>query len=135
MPLNPADVQSMAERYADAWSSHSPEAVASFYEEDGRITINDGDPTVGRAAIAEVAKSFYDEFPDLVVRLDKLRVAGNSAVFLWTLEGTNSGPGGTGNRVKVSGWEAWRLSDEVRVIVSDGRFDAVEYERQIAEGV
>ena len=93
MPLSPAAVESMAERYAEAWSSLSPEAVASFYEEDGRITINDGETTVGRAAIADVVKSFYDEFPDLVVQLDKVRTAGNHAVFLWTLEGTNSGPG------------------------------------------
>jgi len=132
MPLSLTEIESMAKRYAEAWSSHSPEAVASFYDEDGRITINDGDTTVGRTAIADVAKGFYDEFPDLVVRLDNVRAAGNHAVFLWTLEGTNSG---TGNRVKVSGWEAWRLSDEVRVMESDGRFDAVEYERQIREGV
>ena len=132
MPPSLAEIESMAERYAEAWSSHSPEAVASFYDEDGRITINDGETTVGRTAIADVAKGFYDEFPDLVVRLDNVRAAGNHAVFLWTLEGTNSG---TGNRVKVSGWEAWRLSDEVRVMESDGRFDAVEYERQIREGV
>jgi len=135
MPLNPADIRTMAERYAKAWSSHSPDAVASFYEEDGRITINDGDPVVGRAAIADVAQGFYNEFPDLVVRLDEVRAAGNRAVFMWTLEGTNSGPGGSGHAVKISGWEAWLLSDAVRVSVSDGRFDAVEYERQLAEGV
>ncbi len=135
MPLNPADVESMAERLAEAWTSHSPEAVASFYEEDGTITINDGDPTVGRAAIADVARGFFDAFPDLVLRLDTVRTAANRAVFLWTLEGTNNGPGGTGNRVKISGWEAWRLSDAVLVIESDGRFDAAEYERQIAEGI
>lgn len=135
MPITPTDIISMAERYAEAWSSHSPEAVASFYEEDGRITINDGETTVGRAAIADVVNSFYAEFPDLVVRMDKVRTAGNHAVFLWTLEGTNSGPGGTGNRVKISGWEAWHLSDDIRVIASDGRFDAAEYERQIQEGI
>lgn len=135
MPLDPTDVRSMATSYAEAWSSHSPEAVASFYEENGRITINDGEPVVGRAAIAEVAQSFYNEFPDLVVRLDEIRSAGNRAVFMWTLEGTNSGPGGSGHAVKISGWEAWHLSDAVRVIESDGRFDAAEYERQLAEGI
>ena len=107
----------------------------SFYEENGRITINDGEPVVGRAAIADVAQSFYNDFPDLVVRLDEIRSAGDRAVFLWTLEGTNTGPGGSGHAVKISGWEAWRLSDAVRVIESDGRFDSAEYERQLAEGI
>ncbi len=80
MPPTPADIENMAERYARAWSSHSPEAVASFYEVDGRITINDGKTTVGRTAIAEVAKGFYDKFPDLAVRLDKVRTAENIGI-------------------------------------------------------
>ncbi len=63
----------MAQEYAKAWSSHSPEAVASFYVEDGKITINNGDPIVGRVAIADMAQGFYNEFPDLVVRLDDVR--------------------------------------------------------------
>ena len=66
MALDPNDIRDMAERYAKAWSSHSPEAVASFYEENGKISINNGDPIVGRAAIAEMAAGFYSEFPDLV---------------------------------------------------------------------
>lgn len=132
MPLRPEDVRDMAQRYAQAWSSGDPEAVASFYAPDGRITINDGDPIVGRAAVAEMAGGFHGEFPDLVVHLDEIRTAGNSAVFLWTLEGKHSG---TGHQVKVSGWEEWTLSDDVLVSNSFGRFDAVEYDRQVAEGL
>lgn len=132
MTLDPNAVREMAESYAKAWSSHVPEAVASFYAEDGRIAINGGDPLVGRAAIAEMAAGFYAEFPDLVVHLDGIRTAGHSAVFLWTLEGTHSE---TGKTVKVSGWEEWTLTDDVLVGASLGRFDAAEYNRQVAEGV
>lgn len=89
----------------------------------------------GRAAIADIAQGFYNEFPDLVVRLDEIRAAGNRAVFMWTLEGTKSGPDGSGHAVEISGWEAWLLSDATRVSVSDGRFDALEHERQVAEGI
>lgn len=89
----------------------------------------------GHAAIADVAQGFYNELPDLVVRLDEIRAARNRAVFMWTLEGTNNGPDGSGHAVEISGWEAWLLSDAVRVSVSDGRFEAVEHERQLAEGI
>ncbi len=34
--------------------------------------------------------------PDFMLHMDELRSAGNKAIFLWTLEGTNSGPGGSG---------------------------------------
>jgi hypothetical protein len=106
--------------------------VAAFYEGNGRITINDGEPLVRRMAIAEMARGFYGEFPDLLVHLDGIRTAGNNAIFLWTLEGTQSQ---TGNRVKVGGWEEWRLSDDLLVSEPRGRFDALEYDRQVAEGL
>ena len=122
------DLGNMAARYAAAWSSHQPDAVAAFYTEDARLAVNDGDPVVGREAIAGVAAGFYAEFPDLIVRLDEIRVAGRKAIFLWNLEGTHSG---TGNRVNLPGWEEWVLSDDGLLLESMGRFDATEYERQV----
>ncbi len=45
-------VQDFAIRYTAAWSSQDPARVASFYAEDGSLTINGGEPSVGREAIA-----------------------------------------------------------------------------------
>jgi uncharacterized protein (TIGR02246 family) len=126
-----SDIRAFGARYAAAWTSHVPDAVASFYEADGRITINGGEPLVGRSAIADMAKGFYSAFPDLVVRMDDVRRAGDNAIFVWTLEGRHSE---TGNAVKVGGWEEWRLSGDLLVRESLGRYDAVEYERQVAHG-
>jgi len=67
--------------------------------------------------------------------MDKVRGAGDKAVYLWTYEGTNTGPGGTGNRVRFSGWEAWTFGFDGLVAQSLGNFDATDYERQLAEGV
>jgi len=132
MAPSPASVRDMATKYAAAWSSQSPDGVASFYAPDGKIAINGGDGISGRAAVAEMAAGFYAEFPDLIVHLDDIRAAGNQAIFVWTLEGTHSG---TGNRVRVQGWEEWTLSEDCQVASSFGRFDATEYDRQIAEGI
>ncbi len=135
MPLNPADIRQMAEGYTQAWCSRSAEAVASFFEENATSIINAGAPTIGRSAIAEAMGAFFDDFPDLVLRMDDLRSGGNQAIFLWTLEGTNSGPGGTGKFVRIAGWQNWCLSDELLIVEADGGFDAAEYERQIREGI
>ena len=86
---------------------------------------------IGRSAVAEMAAGFYAEFADLVVHCDELRIAGNHAIFVWTLEGNHSE---TKNYVKVGGWEEWELNNDIEVQSSLGWFDAVEYERQIAEG-
>jgi len=56
-------------------------------------------------------------------------------VYLWTYEGTNTGPGGTGRAVRFNGWESWTLSSGGLVADSVGHFDADEYGRQLAEGV
>lgn len=131
MALTPEQAEQLGRRYVAAWCSLSAESVASFYSENGRIVINDGEPSEGREAIADMARNFFDAFPDLIVRMDSIRTSGTYAVLLWTLEGTNSGPGGSGNRVAVSGWEYWHLAADGLVVESLGHFDAADYERQI----
>jgi len=135
MPLNPTAIHKFALDYTNAWCSRSGENVASFYQENAVSIINGGEPTIGRTAIAEAMGAFFVEFPDLILRMDDLRSGGNLAIYLWTLEGTNSGPGGTGNSVSIPGWQNWVISDDLLITKADGGFDSEEYERQIREGV
>lgn len=125
----------MASAYTAAWCSQDPARVAAYFAENGSLTINGGTPAVGREAIAASARAFMTAFPDLVVTLDRLQVNGQSAVYHWTLTGTNTGPGGTGHAVRISGHEAWTIGDAGLIERSLGQFDAVEYARQIREGV
>ena len=124
-------VREMAERYAQAWCSHSPDAVASFFAADGHIQINRGEVLKGRAAIAQMAGGFYADFPDLIVRCDEVRSAGDHVLFVWTLEGHHAQ---TKHFVKVGGWEEWNLDTQLKIQASLGWFDAAEYARQIAHG-
>ncbi len=133
--MSPKELGEFATRYTAAWCSHDADAVASFFAEDGSITVNDGDRAVGRVALAQVFQGFFDAFPDTVVIMDAVRSAGEHALYLWTYVGTNTGPDGTGNAVRFSGWEAWRFNGDGLVQESLGNFDADEYERQLAHGV
>ena len=74
--------------------------------------------------------------------------------------GTNTGPGGTGSRVRISGYELWKIDNGAGgsratwtgkperldeqggesinnglIAESKGRFDSGEYERQLKHGV
>jgi len=49
----------------------------------------------------------------------------------WTLTGTNTGPLGTGNTVRISGYEEWRMGDNGLIAESKGHFDEAEYQRQL----
>src|SRR6478672_2733771 len=120
-----------AQRYADAWCSHNPGSVAAFFAERGSISINNGAPAVGRAAIAREAQAFMTTFPDMIVTFDKLEPRPNATAFHWTLTGTNSGPGGTGKRVRINGYELWKIDNDGLIAESKGHFDAAEYDRQL----
>jgi predicted ester cyclase len=129
------EINNFAKKYAEAWCSQKPESVAAFFAENGSLSVNDGPPAVGRAAIAEIARGFMRDFPDLIVTFDKLESRGDRTVFHWTLIGTNTGPSGTGNKVRISGYELWKIDNEGLIAQSEGHFDSAEYERQFKHGV
>jgi len=74
-------------------------------------------------------------FPDMRVSMDELRAQGDRAEYHWTLTGTNSGPGGTGHRIRISGFELWQMGGDGLIACSEGHFDNSEYQRQLEHGV
>jgi predicted ester cyclase len=131
----PNDLRDFARRYTEAWCSQDPERVAEHYAPEGSLTINDGTPSVGQAAITEAARSFMVAFPDLQVLMDDVLIEDPSIEYHWTLLGTNTGPDGTGNRVRISGFEAWTFGDDGLIAESQGHYDQAEYDRQLEHGV
>jgi nuclear transport factor 2 (NTF2) superfamily protein len=55
--------------------------------------------------------------------------------FHWTFTGTNTGPGGTGKWVRISGFEEWTFGEDGLVAASKGNYDQAEYDRQLEHGV
>jgi len=124
-----------ATRYTAAWCSQDASRVAAFYSVDGSLSVNGGAPATGRPAITEVAQSFMTAFPDMQVLLDEVRVQGERPEYHWTLIGTNTGPGGTGHRIRISGFESWEFGDDGLILSSLGQFDESEYRRQLGQRV
>ena len=96
--------------------------MAAHFSPDGSLTINDGTPAVGRDAITEAALSFMIALPDIQVLMDDLVVEDGGIEFRWTFTGTNTGPGGTGNRVRVTGYEEWVLGTDGLIADSQGHY-------------
>jgi SnoaL-like polyketide cyclase len=74
-------------------------------------------------------------FPDLQLLMDELLVRVDCAEYHWTLIGTNTGPGGTGQRVRINGFELWQIGTDGLIAASQGQFDAADYRRQLEHGV
>jgi steroid delta-isomerase-like uncharacterized protein len=124
-----------ATRYAAAWSSQQPASLAAFYGEEGSLSVNAGAPAVGRTAIAAKARDFMTAFPDMVVRLDEVRGDRSQAIFRWIWTGTNSGPGGTGKAVRITGFEEWTFGADGLIARSQGHYDESDYQRQLQSGM
>ena len=124
-------LRDFAKRYTAAWCSQNPASVAAFFSPEGSLRVNDGVPAAGRLAITAVAHGFMLAFPDLQVLMDEVVLDVDGAIYRWTLVGTNNGPGGTGNAIRIRGFEQWTMGVDGLIAESLGHFDSGDYERQL----
>jgi len=129
--MDAAKLREFATNYTAAWCSQDAASVASFFAENGSLKINEGNPSTGRTAITAAAQGFMTAFPNMVVKMDELSLDGGHIVYRWTLTGANTGPGGTGKAVRISGYEQWTIGADGLIAESQGHFDEAEYQRQL----
>jgi 4-hydroxy-4-methyl-2-oxoglutarate aldolase len=129
--MDASKLRELATKYTAAWCSQRAERVALFFAPNGSLKINEGAASIGRTAIAAAAQGFMTAFPDMVVTMDELRIDGGGATYHWTLTGTNTGPGGTGRAVRISGYEEWTIGADGSIENSLGHFDEADYQRQL----
>jgi SnoaL-like domain len=121
--MDAARLRTFGTKYTAAWCSQEAAAVAAFYAENGSLKINEGTPSAGRTAITAAAQGFMTDFPDMVVVMDDVSLQGDHAVYPRTLTGTNTGPGGTGRAVRISGYEEWTFGRDGLIAESSRRVD------------
>ena len=83
---------------------------------------------MGHDELTAMAAGFHSDVPDLVLKNDGIRSAGNHVVFMWTFTGHHAE---TGNPLNVGGWEEWELDDDMKITSSLGWFDADSYQQQV----
>jgi hypothetical protein len=127
-------LREFAERYAAAWCSQNAASVAAFYSPRGSRSANGAAPSVGRSAVEVAVQQFMTAFPDLQITLDDIFIVGEGAEFHWTLTGVNSGPGGTGQRVCIKGFEEWRMGEDALIAEAQAHFNKADFQRQLAKG-
>ena len=128
MSFDQASLDDLATRYTEAWNSKVPENVAAFHLSSSQISINRGDPSVGHEGLTAMAAGFHADVPDLFLRNDGIRSAGDHVVYLWSFTGHDAQ---TGNPLNISGWEEWELDENMKVKSALGWFDAEDYQRQV----
>jgi hypothetical protein len=126
--MNQEQLLKFSQDYTAAWCSRIPEKIAGFYSPNGFLAINGGEPAAGTAAIIESVRAFIVEFPDIVVKRREAYIAGNRAIYKWTLIGTHAV---TGRKVTIDGHEDWKLDEAcTQILESYGTYDAADYKKQ-----
>ncbi|MFL5961044.1 MAG: nuclear transport factor 2 family protein [Gaiellaceae bacterium] len=127
MPRDRRQIEELARSYTEAWCSRDARRVAAHYVEGGTIAINGGEP----AGIADVAEGFISAFPDIEVVMDDLVFREEVVEYRWRFSGTSAE---TGKPVRIPGREEWTIATNGLIGSSLGRYDQVDYERQLREG-
>ncbi len=76
----------------EAWNSHDPERVASWYAEDCYgLDVAIARPQLGREGVRQMFAAYYHAFPDLQITPDEIIVEGDQVALFWTARGTHLG--------------------------------------------
>ena len=119
-------------RYTAAWCSQNAASVAAHFAKRGSLTINEGEPAVGRAAITAAAQGFMTAFPDMVVKMDRLEVDGSHIEYHWTLTGQIRGLAEPAARSGSAEHEHGESAPNGLIEESKGQFNEAEYQRQLS---
>jgi hypothetical protein len=67
----------------------------------------------------------------MMVEMQALQGDGEQAEFHWLWTGTNTGPGGTGRPVRITGYEEWTFGPDNLIQESKGHYDEALYRAQV----
>jgi steroid delta-isomerase-like uncharacterized protein len=87
------DIREFITRQTEAWNRHDVAKVAAGYAESANVLDPVyPEPLNGRQAVEKDAADFFGAFPDLSIRVTRVFVDGDSAVYEAEVSGTNTGP-------------------------------------------
>jgi predicted ester cyclase len=132
--MSPGELKAFAKRYGEAWSSNDPVNVLALHSESSRLSVNDGEPAIGKSEIQKVVEAFMEGFPDLHIQVNDVVMEKRGIVFYCNAIATNSGPGGTGNKIDIEIHEIWTFDENGKFTEVRAYDDPEEFERQLNQG-
>ena len=132
--MSPSELREFAKEYAEAWSSNDPRHVLTLHSESSRLSVNDGEPAIGKSEILKIVERFIEGFPDLYIQLNDVVIEERGIVFYCNALATNLGPGGTRNKINIEIHEIWTLDESGKFTEVRAYDDPEDFERQLNQG-
>jgi steroid delta-isomerase-like uncharacterized protein len=122
-------ITELAERYADAWHSHDPDAIVALHTDDTVFHMHVGDqPARGRDAVRETFARILAQWPDLHFHPVALRFGEDFWVAEWRMTATSAD---SGAHMDAEAVDVITVEDG-RVKTKDTYLDAITIQQQIA---
>lgn len=125
--LDKDKIVKLANSYAKAWTAHDGAAIAGHFAGNGKAGVNGEKPVEGHAAIADMTTALFEMFADLHMMCDDIRISGHNAVVTWTFYGHHAD---NAKFAKISGWEEWTLTDDLKIALSRRWYDPEDLAEQ-----
>lgn len=103
-------------QWFSAWNSHDPKRLLEFYDENFGSEVISEDYSYNEInSILEMAKRFFNAFPDLHFRLKEMVEGEDKISILWVATGTHKGTynhiPATGKKLEVNGVSFFTLKN------------------------
>jgi steroid delta-isomerase-like uncharacterized protein len=85
------DVETLHQRYVDAWNRHDPRAVAARYGSDGRYEPLPMEQSYAGEELVRFVRMVMDAFPDLTLRVLRRIAIDPLVIAEWEIGGTHVG--------------------------------------------
>ena len=132
--MTSGNLKAFAKQYAAAWSSADPANVLALHSETSRLSVNDGDPAIGKAAIRKIIEDFMKAYPDLHIQVNDVVEEDTGTVFYCHVIATNSGPGGTGGKINMAVQEFWTFDETGKFVRIEAYDDPEKFETRLRYG-
>jgi len=130
----PDQLLEFARRYTDAWCSQDPARVAENYAPDGSSPSTTAHLS-GARRHHRGRPIVHGRLPGYAGAHGRPRRTRRQRRIPLDARRNEHGPGGTGHRVRISGFEEWTIGDDGLIASSLGHYDQAEYDRQVEHGV
>ena len=129
--MNTTELKGFAKKYASAWSSGDPGNVLVLHSETSRLSVNDGEPAIGKDAIRKIIDDFMKAYPDLHIQVNDVLEEEAGIVFYCNVVATNSGPGGTGEKINMEVQEFWTFDSNSKFVEIEAYDDPEKFEGRL----
>ena len=85
------EITAMFDRRREAIDRHDSRALALDHSDDSVLESPMAGTVRGRGAVEQVSRAFFEAFPDVVSRRERLVIDGDTVVELETMSGTDTG--------------------------------------------